>query len=207
MGLCRYAAKPSLSARDSRRPSEVRGREGGCPLTGARGSRACACGSSRNPACGGGAWMAGEGAHAVGERGWRAMMSTFFFYESGWPCQVAIGFFPVCVCRLGRWPVQSWTVTRHSSLATFYQPSGSAARSAPPLGQDANLTFPLVDVDANMVHGWPLLSAALTACNPCGALYATTSSGRPAAFIPSCVQRRLTRSRGVSPFGVRARAP
>src|SRR5207245_11546804 len=33
-----------------------------------------------------------------------------------------------------------------------------------PLGQDTDLTFPLVHVDANMVHGWPLLSAALTAC-------------------------------------------
>jgi len=31
------------------------------------------------------------------------------------------------------------------------------------LGQDADLTFPLVDVDANMIHGWPLLAAALTA--------------------------------------------
>jgi hypothetical protein len=26
-----------------------------------------------------------------------------------------------------------------------------------------DLAFPLVDVDANMIHGWPLLSAALTA--------------------------------------------
>src|SRR5262245_5224874 len=55
----------------------------------------------------------------------------------------------------------------------------------PAVGQDADLAFPLVDVDANMVHGWPLPPAALTACSPCGALYATTSSGRPAAFIPS----------------------
>jgi hypothetical protein len=31
------------------------------------------------------------------------------------------------------------------------------------LGQDTDLTFPLVDVDANMIHGWPLLTAALTA--------------------------------------------
>src|SRR5262245_31084197 len=53
------------------------------------------------------------------------------------------------------------------------------------LGEDADLTSPLVDVDANMVHGWPLLSAALTACNSCGAGYVTTSSGRPAAFITS----------------------
>ena len=28
-----------------------------------------------------------------------------------------------------------------------------------PFGEDADLAFPLVDVDANMVHGWPLLSA------------------------------------------------
>src|SRR5262249_15160049 len=32
-----------------------------------------------------------------------------------------------------------------------------------PLGEDTDLTFPLGDVNANMVHGWPLLSAALTA--------------------------------------------
>src|SRR5262245_56825473 len=29
-----------------------------------------------------------------------------------------------------------------------------------PLGQHTDLTFPLVHVDANMIHGWPLLSAA-----------------------------------------------
>jgi hypothetical protein len=33
-----------------------------------------------------------------------------------------------------------------------------------PLGEDADLAFLLVDVDANMVPGWPRLSAALTAC-------------------------------------------
>ena len=37
------------------------------------------------------------------------------------------------------------------------------------------------DIDANMIHGWPPLSAALTAGCSCGAAYATTSSGRPAA--------------------------
>src|SRR6266850_2524262 len=50
-----------------------------------------------------------------------------------------------------------------------------------PLGEDVDLTFPLVHIDANMVHGWPLLSAALTAVCSCGAAYATTSSERPAA--------------------------
>jgi hypothetical protein len=33
------------------------------------------------------------------------------------------------------------------------------------VGEDADLAFLLVDVHANMVHGWPILSAALTACN------------------------------------------
>jgi hypothetical protein len=42
-----------------------------------------------------------------------------------------------------------------------------------------------------MVHGWPLLSAALTACNCCGAVYATTSSERPAAFITSTLIRDI----------------
>lgn len=50
----------------------------------------------------------------------------------------------------------------------------------------APCTFPLVHVDANMVHSWlASLSAALTAGCSCGAAYATTLSGRPAGFIPS----------------------
>src|SRR5580765_4577216 len=50
------------------------------------------------------------------------------------------------------------------------------------LGEDVNLAFPLVHVDANMVHGWPLSSLRrLTAMGSCGAAYATTSSERPAA--------------------------
>src|SRR5499426_4222608 len=49
------------------------------------------------------------------------------------------------------------------------------------IGEDVDLPFPLVHVDANMVHGWPLLSAALTAMSSCGAAYATTLSERPAA--------------------------
>ena len=49
------------------------------------------------------------------------------------------------------------------------------------LSEDVNLAFPLVHVDANMVHGWPLLTAALTAMCSCGAADATTSSERPAA--------------------------
>src|SRR6266511_2807294 len=49
------------------------------------------------------------------------------------------------------------------------------------LGEEGDLAFPLVDIDANMVHGWPLPSAALTAGCSCGAAYATTSSERPAA--------------------------
>src|SRR5262245_13018827 len=56
-----------------------------------------------------------------------------------------------------------------------------------PFGEDVNLAFPLVHVDANMVHSWlaSSRSAALTAGYSCGAIYATTSSGRPAGFIPS----------------------
>jgi hypothetical protein len=50
-----------------------------------------------------------------------------------------------------------------------------------PFGEDVDLAFPLVHVDANMVHGWPLPSAALTAAYSCGAAYATTSSEKPAA--------------------------
>jgi hypothetical protein len=32
-----------------------------------------------------------------------------------------------------------------------------------PFGHETDLAFPLVDVDANMIHGWPLLTAAMTA--------------------------------------------
>jgi hypothetical protein len=53
--------------------------------------------------------------------------------------------------------------------------------TSPPSARDVDLAFPLVHVDANMVHGWPLPSAALTARCSCGATYATTSSERPAA--------------------------
>src|SRR4029434_5255729 len=62
------------------------------------------------------------------------------------------------------------------------------------LGEDVDLAFPLVDIDANMVHGWPLPSAALTARCSCGAAYATTSSGRPASFIPSTLIHPDSRS-------------
>jgi len=48
-----------------------------------------------------------------------------------------------------------------------------------PVGKDVDLTLPLVHVDAVMIHGWPLSSAALTAGCSCGR-YATTSSKRPA---------------------------
>ena len=43
------------------------------------------------------------------------------------------------------------------------------------LVEDVDLAVPLVHVDANMVHGWPLLFAALTAMCSCGAACATTS--------------------------------
>jgi len=39
------------------------------------------------------------------------------------------------------------------------------------------LAFPLVHVDANMVHGWPPSPAPVSAWSFCGALYATTSGG------------------------------
>ena len=53
------------------------------------------------------------------------------------------------------------------------------------LGEDVDLAFPLVHVDANMVHGWPLPFCGVDRGCSCGALYATTSSGRPASFITS----------------------
>ena len=50
------------------------------------------------------------------------------------------------------------------------------------LGEDVDLAVPLVHVDANMVHGWPLPSAALTAGCSCGAVSATTLSGEVSRF-------------------------
>src|SRR4029077_16951443 len=52
------------------------------------------------------------------------------------------------------------------------------------LTEDVDLAFLLVHVDANMVHGWPLPSAALTARCSCGALchHVKREASR---FIPS----------------------
>ncbi len=69
------------------------------------------------------------------------------------------------------------------------------------------MTFPLVHVDANMVHGWALLSAALTACELLWGSVCHHVEREASRFIPSCVQERQMRSRGVSPLGARARSP
>src|SRR5262249_18702048 len=45
------------------------------------------------------------------------------------------------------------------------------------LAPDAELAFLLVHVDANRVHGWPPLHCGVDRDSPCGAAYATTSSG------------------------------
>jgi len=42
-----------------------------------------------------------------------------------------------------------------------------------------------VHVDANMVHGGPLPFCGVDRGSSCGAMYATTSSGKPASFILS----------------------
>src|SRR5262245_1733728 len=68
-------------------------------------------------------------------------------------------------------PILSW---RH-------EPSRQAA-----LGDHADLTCSLVDVDANMVHGWPLLLAPVSAFSLGGAFYATTLSGESAASSNLC---------------------
>ena len=70
-----------------------------------------------------------------------------------------------------------------------------------PIGEDEDLAIPLVYVDANMVHGWPLPSAALTARCSCGAAYATTSSERPAASSIFALCLRLQRGCGVRGWG------
>jgi hypothetical protein len=41
-----------------------------------------------------------------------------------------------------------------------------------------------MDLDANMIHGWPPTLAALTACVCVGRLYATTLSEGVSRFIP-----------------------
>ena len=51
------------------------------------------------------------------------------------------------------------------------------------LGEDVDLAFPLVHVDANMVHGWPLPLCGVDRGCSCGAAYATTSSGEASRFI------------------------
>src|SRR5439155_1995797 len=59
-----------------------------------------------------------------------------------------------------------------------------ALEQFPRLGQDADLAVLLVDVDANMIHGWPPTLAAMTACLCVGRLYATTLSEGVSRFIP-----------------------
>jgi hypothetical protein len=54
-----------------------------------------------------------------------------------------------------------------------------------PVSQHTNLTFLLVDVDANMVHGWPLLSAALTACQLLWGSICHHVEREASRFIPS----------------------
>jgi hypothetical protein len=63
-------------------------------------------------------------------------------------------------------------------------PSGPGARAVPLLGQNADLAILLMDLDANMIHGWPPTLAALTACVCVGRLYATTLSEGVSRFIP-----------------------
>ncbi len=58
-----------------------------------------------------------------------------------------------------------------------------------PLGQDTDLTFSLVDVDANMVHGWPLLSAALTACELLWGSVCHHVEREAGRFIPSILRQ------------------
>src|SRR5262245_28235940 len=68
-----------------------------------------------------------------------------------------------------------------------------------PLGEDVDLAFPLVDVNANMVHGWPLPSAALTAECSCGALchHVKREASRfiPSSLLVAVAQRRRDKPR------------
>src|SRR2546425_11318136 len=56
------------------------------------------------------------------------------------------------------------------------------------LGEDVDLAFPLVHVDANMVHGWPLLSAALSSCELLWGSVCHHVEREASRFIPSSVQ-------------------
>jgi hypothetical protein len=54
------------------------------------------------------------------------------------------------------------SMAKHGREALWLRPN-PALDQFTALGQDADLAFPLVDVDAHMIHGWSLLTAALTA--------------------------------------------
>src|SRR4029450_10460534 len=54
------------------------------------------------------------------------------------------------------------SIAKHGREARWLRPN-PAFDQFTALGQDADLAFPLVDVDANMIHGWSLLPAALPA--------------------------------------------
>ena len=55
------------------------------------------------------------------------------------------------------------------------------------LGEDADLAFPLVHVDANMAHGWPLLTAALTAMALVGSI-CHHGKREASRFVPSMLK-------------------
>src|SRR5712691_7176418 len=85
---------------------------------------------------------------------------------------------------------RSWPIPedRGEALGLRADPSLDQLAS---LGQGTNLAFPLVDVDANMVHGWPLLSAALTAGVLLWGRVGHHVKREASRFIPSTLWPRL----------------
>src|SRR5260370_31033122 len=61
----------------------------------------------------------------------------------------------------------------------------AALEDLPALGQDADLAFHLVSVDANIVHGWPPPFAAHDRVHHCGASATTRGGGQP--LHPICL--------------------
>ena len=59
----------------------------------------------------------------------------------------------------------------------------------PALGQGADLAFSLVDVDANMILGWPLLTAAMTAGVLLWGRVGHHVKREASRFIPSTLER------------------
>jgi hypothetical protein len=100
------------------------------------------------------------------------------------PQRLAAPRHPLALCRGLDQDPGPRPVAQHLGESARLRPD-PALKQFPLLGQDTDLAILLMDVDANMIHGWTPTPAAPTACLYVGRLYATTLSEGVSRFIPS----------------------